>query len=464
MPIDFNAIENNKVENLDLLDLFSPEFAKKIAAALVYNTSIKKIDISYSNIIDEEFELIANALLKRNAVLEKLNLQDTLLTNKSLPLIADLLEQKKVTNINISNNKFDENSEEFKKVKALIEKEAKAENRSSNNSASSIKKKDSDSTLIDFNAVKNNEIADLDLSGIFTLDCAKEVAGVLVVNTSVKRIDISFSNLQDDEFEVLAKALSNRSVLSYLNIERNLLTNKSLPLIADLLLKKKVLEINIRKNQFDENSEEFKKVKALIDSKHMAYKELSTFDENSVRDRAITNNEIKDLDIIGSLITLEYAQKLAASLAVNTSVVRFDISFSNLVDEEFEPIVSALLKRRGVLDEFNIQDNLLTNKSLPLIADLLEQKKVINININNNKFDENSEEYKKVKALIEKEAKAENKSSNPGDSIQKKDSTSTNSAGFFNSSTATTPNNSTPESNTPENGSPLIQGKGLGNN
>ncbi|HVY53322.1 MAG TPA: hypothetical protein VHA13_02265, partial [Gammaproteobacteria bacterium] len=107
MPIDLNTIKRNEVENLNLMGTpFIQDDIAKLAAALASNTSIKKLDLSFCNLEDSEFELIAKAILK-HPKLELLDIGDNQLTNKSIQLLEELAKLTNISEIKARYNQFD---------------------------------------------------------------------------------------------------------------------------------------------------------------------------------------------------------------------------------------------------------------------------------------------------------------------------------------------------------------------
>ncbi len=138
MLIDrLNEISANKVENLDLTGtyFFEDDF-ELLCTALQNNTSIQFIDISFCNLIDSEFNELAKALIKRPSLI-KLNIQDNLLKNESLPVIIELIKSGKVNEVEFEKNQFDKNTAEYLSFKEQLFKYAKNTNEEKRNSFSS---------------------------------------------------------------------------------------------------------------------------------------------------------------------------------------------------------------------------------------------------------------------------------------------------------------------------------------
>jgi len=114
-------IRDNKVKIVDFSDsVFDEQSAKEVAQVLIVNTSAKEIDITASTFGDKELKIVAEAIIKRPAELDKLKLRhDDLITDKSVEIIAGLIESGKVLEIDIFNTSIinsEENTNTFKRA------------------------------------------------------------------------------------------------------------------------------------------------------------------------------------------------------------------------------------------------------------------------------------------------------------------------------------------------------------
>jgi hypothetical protein len=78
--------------------------ANQIAKALELNTSVSSLNISMSNLNDDKFLPIANALLTRSASLVELNVEFSNLSTKSVGALINLMVNKKIESLFIYKN------------------------------------------------------------------------------------------------------------------------------------------------------------------------------------------------------------------------------------------------------------------------------------------------------------------------------------------------------------------------
>jgi hypothetical protein len=93
---------------------------------------------------------------------------------------------------------------------------------------------------IEKNIVKEADI----VAQSIDMESAKPLAKALLINTSITKLDLSLCDLEDAEFEIIAKALCDRETgLVELNLDFNDLTLMSLPSMNELIKSEKVKTI-----------------------------------------------------------------------------------------------------------------------------------------------------------------------------------------------------------------------------
>lgn len=103
MPVIYQDIASCESDTLDLsLKSFAEGGAETFAEAFKEKKSITRLLLSDADIVDKEFEIIAQAILDRNIPLMLLDLDyNDLLTLNSMPLLVSLIEKNLIKHLSI---------------------------------------------------------------------------------------------------------------------------------------------------------------------------------------------------------------------------------------------------------------------------------------------------------------------------------------------------------------------------
>lgn len=115
----------------------------------------------------------------------------------------------------------------------------------------------------------------------------------------------------------------------------------------------------------------------------------------------IRDNKVKIADFAASVFDEQSAEEVSQVLIVNTSAKEIDITASIFGDKELEILAEAIMKRPTKLDKLKLRhDDLITDKSVNVIAALIKSGNVLEIDITNTGISNSEENINILKSAI----------------------------------------------------------------
>ena len=188
-----------------------------------------------------------------------------------------------------------------------------------------------------------------------TDEAADELATVLLHNTSLRNIDLSYNNLSTSDAMKIFKGMKNISKLEAINISHNMITDEAADELANVLLHNTSLQ-NI----------------------DLSYNNLSTSDAMKIFKGMKNMSKLEAINISHNMITDEAADELATVLLHNTSLQNIDLSYNNLSTSDAMKIFKGM-KNISKLEAINISHNMITDEAADELATVLSHNNGLEI-------------------------------------------------------------------------------------
>ena len=347
---------NTKLIELDLSDNnLHAEGISKIFNGLRMSTLIK-LSISHNNISGIAADDIAN-FFRRNSKLEELSASHNNLHDADTRKIlkASLSE---ITALNISHNNI--TTEVGDAIAEFLSHNTKLKifDISCNNMQESRYENV-------FKALQNiSSLTSLNLSKCNVVNQAADALGtVLLCNTSLQDIDISYNNLSMSDAVKIFKGMQNISNLVKVNVSHNMITDEATDELATVLLN----NISLQKLDF-------------------SYSNLSVLDAVKIFKGMKNISNLISINISHNMITDEAVDKLATVLLNNISLQKLDLSYNNLAVLDSVKIFKAL-KRTSKLRAINVSHNMITDEAAESLSTILSHNSDLEtLNLSYNDF------------------------------------------------------------------------------
>ena len=103
--------------------------------------------------------------------------------------------------------------------------------------------------------IQEDTVIEIDLSAVtFNERRANELSEALKINKKAKRILLDLCELTDREFAIISQGLLSHPTMDAIDIANNSLSDASLPYIIKIIEAKKAINLNIKGNNFSNNS------------------------------------------------------------------------------------------------------------------------------------------------------------------------------------------------------------------
>ena len=367
------------------------EAADELAKILFHNTSLQELDLSYNNlskldslrilkgmknistliiinvsyneIIDEAANELANVLLQ-NTSLQEINLSCNNLSKlDSLRILKGMKNISTLIIINVSHNEIiDEAANELANV--LLQNTSLQE---LNLSYSSLSKLDSFRILKGMENISN--LITLNVSHNKIIDeAADELANILLHNTKLEKLDLSFNNLSNTDIVKVFKGMKNISNLKEINIGYNMITDKAADSIATVLSHNSKLQtLNMSFNYLRSRGciEIFNGMKNILylSNLYISHNKIADEAAGSIGAVLCHNTKLKQLDISYNDLQTLGAIEIFQSIKHTTTLTKVNIAHNMITEKATDYIINVLYNNTG-LKELNLSDNNLLEKSL----------------------------------------------------------------------------------------------------
>ena len=287
----------NNLSTLDAVNIFKG--MKNIS-------SLETINLSNNNITDKATEELASVLL-HNASLQNLDLSyNGLSASDAVKIFKGMKNISSLVTINLSNNNItDKATEELASVllhnTSLQNLDLSYNGLSTSDAINIFKGMKNISSLVTINLSNNNNITD---------KATEKLATVLLHNTSLQNLDLSYNDLSTSDAVNIFKGMKNISSLVTINLSNNNITNEATQDLATVLLH------NISLQKLD-----------------VSYNYLSTLDAVNLFKGLKYASNLTVLNISHNMIADDAADELASVLSHNNNLQTFDMS-SNYFDSE----------------------------------------------------------------------------------------------------------------------------------
>ena len=290
------------------------EASNDIAVFLSHNTKLQIFDVSCNNFRESGCMNILK-VLQHTPVLSSLKISDCNVIKEA----ADEL-----TNVLLHNTLLQELDLSYNSLSTL-------------DSLRILKGMKNISSLVTLN-VSHNKIID---------EAADELANVLLYNTKLEKVDLSFNDLSNSDILKIFKGMKNISNLKEINIGYNMITDKAADSIATVLSHNSKLQtLNMTFNYLRSKG----CIKIFNGMKNILY--------------------LSNLNISHNKITCEATGSIAAILSHSTKLRQLDISYNDLQTSGAIEIFQSI-KHTSTLTKFNIAHNMISEKATEDIINIL---------------------------------------------------------------------------------------------
>ena len=329
---------NTKLEELDLShnQLLS---AGAIKICWMSLTNLTNFNISHNGITAQAANEIA-AFLSHNAKLQVLDLSSNRLEESCCLKVLQhtfMLSSLKISDCNVISETAGELATVLLHSTFLQELDLSYNSLSKLDSLKILKGMKNISSLVTIN-VSHNKITD---------EAAEELATVLLCNTKLEKLDLSFNDLSTTDIVKIFKGMENILNLKEINIGYNMITDYAADSIAT------VLSHNSKLETFD------------MSSNYLGSKGCTKI-FNGMRNVIYLRN----LVISHNKITAEATVSIAAVLSHNTKLKQLDISYNDLQTPGAIQIFQGI-KHTSTLTKLNIAHNMITDEVTEYIINIL---------------------------------------------------------------------------------------------
>ena len=383
--------------------IITSEVADKLAASLIYNASLRELDLSYNKLL----ALLAIKIfrgLENTTSLEAIDISHNMITDEAAENIATVLSHNnKLQSLNLSSNYF--RCEGFVKMFDGIKNDVclKELNISSNEvttkAAECIANLLSHNSKLEILDVSNNFLRAEDFIKIFksmkiisnlkaicfggnviSSEAADNIAGFLHQCIDLEEIDMSNCDLQTADAIKIFQAIKHVSTLIKLNVAHNTITDKATKYIVNILSNnKKLKEINLSYNNiviYDFTECNFTNLQDL----DLCYTNLQT----AVGIEGLNAFSLKKCSISNNYLTAEVVDGIGALMSENDDLQELDLSCNNLQEVGTKAILDFL--NISNLMKLNISNNNITNTSVYLIDILTHATNLVELDISYNRL------------------------------------------------------------------------------
>ena len=333
---------------LEKLNLSSCELSESqitsILKALSSLSRLKHLNFSHNKIADNTASELASALAA-NPLLEHLNLSNCELSELHIAGIVKAFGKKEsfLNFLDISSSKVTENS--LCEIAAVITSNPLLEHLNVANCELS------DIQIINmFKALRKTSLLKfLDIShNEVTNEAANEIASVIMNNKSLQYINLNSCNLFEDSLMLIAESLTHLSFLISIDVSYNCITEKAAQNMAVAIAKNKVLEQLHFCCCFADNTA------------------LTVF--NAIKQHI----SLTHLNIRWITVTNELANMIEGVLKFNTNIIHLDLGYCNLQKLGFCSILRAL-RNATHLQYLNLESNCMSENLALNIASLIRK-------------------------------------------------------------------------------------------
>ena len=391
-------LHNTLLQEIDLsYNSLSELDSLRILQGIKNITSLVKINVSHNEIIDEAADELANVLL-HNTLLQELDLSYNGLSKlDSLSILKGMKNISSLVKINVSHNEIiDEAADELASV--LFHNTLLQELNLSYNSLSKLdslrifKSMKNISSLIKIN-VSHNEIID---------EAAKELVNILLQNTSLQQLDLSYNSLSKLDSLSILKGMKNISSLVKINVSHNKIIDEAADELGNVLLHNTLLqELDLSYNSLSK----LDSLSILKGMKNISSLATLNVSHNEIIDKAadelvsvlLQNTSLQELDLSYNSLSKLDSLSILKGMKNISSLIKINVSHSKIIDEAADELASVLF-HNTLLQELDLSYNSLSKlDSLRILKGMKNISSLVTLNLSHNKIiDEAADELASV--------------------------------------------------------------------
>ena len=399
-----DSAEGNNSSCLKHLDLSNCQLSElqvnHVFRQLLQMSTLRSIDFSY-NTLSNNATADIGSVISCNPLLEKLNLSGCELSESQITSILKALSNlSRLKHLNVSHNKV------------------------SDNTASELASALAANPLLEYLNLSNCELSELHIVGIVRAFSKKEsflnfldissskvtenslceIAAVITFNPLLEHLNVADCELSEIQIINMFKALRKTSLLKFLDISHNEVTNEAANEIASVIMNNKSLQyINLNScNLFEDSlmliaesltyltflisidvsynsiTEKAAQNMAVAIAKNKVLEQLHfccCFADNTaltVFNAIKQHRSLTHLNIRWITVTNELANMIEGVLKFNTNIIHLDLGYCNLQKVGFCSILSAL-RNATLLQYLNLKSNCISENLAVNIASLIRK-------------------------------------------------------------------------------------------
>ena len=384
---------NTKLQILDL----SCNNSMIILKVLPHTPVLSSLKISDCNVIDEAADKLGNVLL-HNTLLQELDLSYNSLSKlDSLRVLKGMKNISSLVKINVSHNEIiDEAADELASV--LLHNTLLQELDLSYNSLSKL-----DSLRI-FTGMKNiSSLVKINVSHNEIIDeAADELANVLLHNTLLQEFDLSYNSLSKLDSLRIFKEMKNISSLVKINVSHNEIIDEAADVLASVLLYNTLLqELDLSYNSLSklDSLRIFKGMKNILNLVKINVSHNEIIDEaaDELANVLLHNTLLQELDLSYNSLSKLDSLRIFKGMKNILSLVKINVSHNEIIDEAVDELANVLL-HNTLLQELDLSYNSLSKlDSLRIFKGMKNILSLVKINVSHNEIiDEAADELANV--------------------------------------------------------------------
>ena len=346
---------NKSLEELDLSHN-NLRSAGAIKICRIYLPRLAVFNISHNYIATKAATDIATFLSSMK--LKKLDLSHNHLSSDGIIVLCRIANISKLTAINLSHNGIRVEAKDD--IAAFLSRNTKLQDLDL-----SCSELEESGCLIIFKVLQNTSVlASLKISNCNVInEAADELATVLLCNTLLQELDLSYNNLSKSDSVTILKGMKNISNLIVLNVSQNTITDEAAEELGTVLHHNPLLQVL-----------------------NLSYDNLSTSDAMKIFKGIQIILNLVTINIGHNMITDEAVDDLVCLLFCNTSLKEIDLSSNHISASSAIKIFKGMEKFSN-LEAINISHNMITDEVAEVIATVLSHNnKLKSLDLSSNYF------------------------------------------------------------------------------
>lgn len=378
-------IMNKKIDILNLSTLYNSLHINGLISYLEH-IEVKYLNLSYNNINDDDLSLILDQL-KKNNILESLNIAVNHIGPKSELKLVELLKSSTLKYLDISNTSHREQILFFEALKTNITL------KSLNLSTLTLRDK-CIQELAQFLQI-NKSLEYLNLSYInYTERREKkyisnllEIYKSLEINFTLKSLNLSNNNLSHEDFTSLSKLFQKNNTIQHLNLSGNYLNYQNyVDSLYNVISNNNLQYLNLSHMNITSTLCEqlFKKLSSsMVKYLNLSHNYICIEGFRAIYEFLKVDKLLEYLDISHNKISDEFNINIDIFniLKINSTLQYLDISYNNIYEEEIIELFESL--KFSNLEYLDVSGNMITDKCLEKLSEILiKNEKLISLSIN----------------------------------------------------------------------------------